>query len=135
VVDAAKRYDAWGHRKIWGVLRLEDTDKGASQSTVKRVMGRNGLLQPFGYQAERRQLVGARKFAFLDGADATQPRVAGRLLRAGVGGRRRLAARRRRRLLGEGVAGVHHVDAQVSAVRRARRINRWRTGSYPESTV
>lgn len=65
VVDAAKRYEAWGHRKIWGVLRLEETDQDASQSTVKRVMGRNNLLQPAGYQGERRQLAGARKAAFL----------------------------------------------------------------------
>lgn len=64
VVDAAKRFDAWGHRKVWGVLRLEDVH--TSQSSVKRVMGRNGLLQPVGYHAERRQLTKARKAAFVD---------------------------------------------------------------------
>jgi putative transposase len=38
----------------------------ASPSSVRRAMARRGLLQPVGYQAERRQLAKARRVVFLD---------------------------------------------------------------------
>lgn len=60
----AEAFDAWGYRKIWGLLRADGIV--ASQSSVRRAMGRRGLLQPVGYQAERRQLATARRAAFLD---------------------------------------------------------------------
>jgi putative transposase len=60
----AEAFDAWGYRKIWGLLRADGIV--ASQSSVRRAMGRRGLLQPVGYQTERRQLATARRAAFLD---------------------------------------------------------------------
>ena len=60
----AEAFDAWGYRKIWGLLRADGIL--ASQSSVRRAMGRRGLLQPVGYQAERRQLAQARRAVFLD---------------------------------------------------------------------
>jgi hypothetical protein len=102
VVDAAKRYDAWGHRKIWGVLASGDVR--GSQSAVKRVMGRNQLLQPPGYQAERRQLAAARKAAFVTPPIRRNRVWQADFLRAGVPGRGDLAPRRGRRLLGQGLA-------------------------------
>jgi len=60
----AEAFDAWGYRKIWGLLRADGIV--ASQSSVRRAMARRGLLQPVGYQAERRQLAQARRAVFLD---------------------------------------------------------------------
>lgn len=63
VVRIASDFDGWGHRKIWGRLALEDI--ASSASTVKRTMGRNGLLKPAGYTGALRRLAQARKAAFV----------------------------------------------------------------------
>ncbi len=60
----AERWAAWGHRKVWGLLAADGVQ--ASPSSVRRAMGRRGLLQPVGYQAERRQLAKVRRSVFLD---------------------------------------------------------------------
>jgi len=61
---AAKAYEfsAWGHRKIWAMLRADGT--AVSQSSVKRALARRGLLMPVRYQAERRTLARARRATF-----------------------------------------------------------------------
>lgn len=64
VVDKANTYSAWGHRKIWEMLRRDGTD--VSQSSVKRALARRGLLQPVRYQAERREFAKARRAAFVE---------------------------------------------------------------------
>src|SRR5690554_6670771 len=53
VAKYAGDWDAWGHRKIWAIMRVDGHDVG-SQSSVRRAMARRGLLQPVRYQAERR---------------------------------------------------------------------------------
>lgn len=58
----AEQWPAWGHRKVWGLLRADGV--AVSQSSVRRAMARRGLLQPVGYQAERRQLARARRAVF-----------------------------------------------------------------------
>jgi putative transposase len=60
----AEQWAAWGHRKIWGLLTADGVQ--ASQASVRRALARRGLLQPVGYQAERRQLAHARRAVFLD---------------------------------------------------------------------
>ena len=60
----ALEWPAWGHRKIHALLELDG--HRASQATVRRALGRRGLLQPAGYQRERRQLARARKAAFVE---------------------------------------------------------------------
>lgn len=59
----ALEWPAWGHRKIWALLTADGFD--ASQATVRRALARRGLLQPVGYQAQRRELARARKAAFV----------------------------------------------------------------------
>lgn len=60
----AEAYPAWGHRKIWAMLRYDDVH--ASPRTVARALRRRGLLLPVRYQAERRQLAQARRAVFVD---------------------------------------------------------------------
>lgn len=62
---AAKAYEfsAWGHRKIWAMLRADGAD--VSQSSVRRALARRGLLLPVRYQAERRTLAKARRATFV----------------------------------------------------------------------
>jgi putative transposase len=60
----AEAWAAWGHRKIWALLRADGVV--ASAASVRRAMARRGLLQPVGYQAERRQLAQARRAVFAD---------------------------------------------------------------------
>jgi transposase InsO family protein len=60
----AEQWVAWGHRKVWGLLAADGV--AVSQSSVRRAMARRGLLQPVGYQAERRQLAKARRVVFAD---------------------------------------------------------------------
>jgi putative transposase len=60
----AETWAAWGHRKIWALLRADGM--AASPASVRRAMARRGLLQPVNYQAERRQLAAARRAVFLD---------------------------------------------------------------------
>lgn len=61
----AHAYSAWGHRKIWAMLRRDGA--AVSQSPVKRALARRGLLQPVRYQAER------RAFAHHRGRAAARP--------------------------------------------------------------
>jgi putative transposase len=61
--EKAERYSAWGHRKIWAMLRVDGVL--VSQASVKRAMARRGLLLPVRYQAERRALAKARKAVFV----------------------------------------------------------------------
>ncbi|MGH3021222.1 MAG: transposase [Gaiellaceae bacterium] len=60
--EKAYRFSAWGHRKIWALLRADGT--AVSQSSVKRALARRGLLMPVRYQAERRALAKARRATF-----------------------------------------------------------------------
>lgn len=61
---AAKAYEfsAWGHRKIWAMLRADGAS--VSQSSVKRALARRQLLLPVRYQAERRAIAKARRATF-----------------------------------------------------------------------
>jgi hypothetical protein len=58
------KYAAWGHRKIWAMLRADGVR--VSVSSVERALRRAALLQPRRYLAERRQLAARRKQVFLD---------------------------------------------------------------------
>jgi transposase InsO family protein/transposase-like protein len=63
--DAARKayqYSAWGHRKIWAMLRADGAQ--VSRSSVKRALARRELLLPVRYQAERRALARARRATF-----------------------------------------------------------------------
>jgi transposase InsO family protein len=63
-IATAHRYAAWGHRKIWAMLRADGVR--VSVSSVERALRRGELLQPRRYQAERRQLARARRAVFVD---------------------------------------------------------------------
>jgi hypothetical protein len=56
------KHDAWGHRKIWGLMRADGYR--ISQSSVKRALARRDLLLPQRYQAERRTMAKARRAVF-----------------------------------------------------------------------
>lgn len=60
----AQHWAAWGHRKIWAMLRADGVH--VSRSSVERALRRRGLLLPARYQTERRQLAQARRAAFVD---------------------------------------------------------------------
>ena len=60
--EYAGRYSAWGHRKIWAMLRADGVK--VSASSVARAMKRRDLLLPVRYQRERRAFAAARKAAF-----------------------------------------------------------------------
>jgi transposase InsO family protein len=60
--EKAHAYSAWGHRKIWELLRRDGTM--VSPESVKRALKRRGLLQPARYQAERRNMAKARRATF-----------------------------------------------------------------------
>lgn len=62
--ETAHKYAAWGHRKIWAMLRADGVR--VSMSSVERALRRASLLQPRRYQAERRQLARARRETFID---------------------------------------------------------------------
>jgi transposase InsO family protein len=66
VAKLAEEFPAWGHRKIWALHTLDHPEEAASQSSVRRAMARRGLLQPVGYQRERRELAKARRAAFVE---------------------------------------------------------------------
>lgn len=57
-------WPAWGHRKIHWLMAADGHT--ASASSVERALRRRGLLQPVGYQGERRELAKARKAAFAE---------------------------------------------------------------------
>ena len=62
VVKHATDHPAWGHRKIWAMVR-HDRHR-VSQATVLRVLREEGLLLEANYQRERRTLAERRKAAF-----------------------------------------------------------------------
>jgi putative transposase len=62
--ELAERYSAWGHRKIWAMLRADGVH--VSASSVARAMKRRDLLLPIRYQRERRAFAAARKAAFAE---------------------------------------------------------------------
>lgn len=66
VAKLAEEFPAWGHRKIWALHNLDHPDEVVSQSSVRRAMARRGLLQPVGYQRERRELAKARRAVFVE---------------------------------------------------------------------
>ena len=49
--EQANKFSAWGHRKIWAMLRADGIT--VSQSSIYRALKRQGLLQPARYHAER----------------------------------------------------------------------------------
>lgn len=59
----AHKWSAWGHRKIWAMLRADGIR--VSRSSVLRALARRDLLMPVRYQAERRQLAVARRALFV----------------------------------------------------------------------
>jgi putative transposase len=59
----AYRWSAWGHRKIWAMLRADGVR--VSRSSVLRALARRDLLMPVRYQAERRALAVARRALFV----------------------------------------------------------------------
>lgn len=61
-VGHALAHPAWGHRKIWAMVRHDGIV--CSESTILRLLGDEGLLLPVKYQRERRQLAERRKAAF-----------------------------------------------------------------------
>lgn len=61
--ETAHRYSAWGHRKIWAMLRADGVR--VSASSVQRALKRRNLLLPVRYQAERRQLAVRRRATFV----------------------------------------------------------------------
>jgi transposase InsO family protein len=62
VAQKAEQHSAWGHRKIWGLMRTDGYR--ISQASVKRAMARRNLLLPQRYQAERRAMAKARRAVF-----------------------------------------------------------------------
>lgn len=60
--DTAHKYAAWGHRKIWAMLRADGVR--VSAPSVQRALKHRGLLQPVRYQAERRALAARRRETF-----------------------------------------------------------------------
>jgi putative transposase len=62
--EQAHKWSAWGHRKIWAMLRADGVT--VSMSSVYRALKRENLLLPARYHAERRALAAARKHAFID---------------------------------------------------------------------
>jgi transposase InsO family protein len=61
--EQAQRYSAWGHRKVWAMLRADGVT--VSQSSVYRALKRRDLVLPARYHAERRAMAEARKKAFV----------------------------------------------------------------------
>lgn len=62
----ALAHPAWGHRKIWAMVRHDG--HVVSEATVLRILRDEGLILPAEYQRERRKLAQRRKAAF-----ATEP--------------------------------------------------------------
>ena len=62
VIAHARAHPAWGHRKIWAMVRHDGHE--VSISTVMRVLRDEGLLLEANYQRERRKLAERRKAAF-----------------------------------------------------------------------
>jgi putative transposase len=62
IVTHAKAHPAWGHRKVWAMVR-HDRHR-VSQATVLRTLRDESLLLEANYQRERRRLAERRKAAF-----------------------------------------------------------------------
>lgn len=60
----ASKHPAWGHRKIWALVRHDG--HVVSEATVLRILRDEGLILPDHYQRERRQLAARRKAAFAE---------------------------------------------------------------------
>lgn len=76
----AEAFDAWGYRKIWGLLRADGIV--ASQSSVRRAMGRPGAVAA-GRLPDRTAPAGDRPASSVPGsAHPAQPGLADRLQRA-----------------------------------------------------
>lgn len=58
----ALAHPAWGHRKIWAMVRHDG--HVVSQASVLRLLRDEGLILPAHYQRERRQLAQRRRAAF-----------------------------------------------------------------------
>lgn len=58
----ALAHPAWGHRKIWAMVRHDG--HVVSEATVLRLLRDEGLILPAEYQKERRKLAERRKAAF-----------------------------------------------------------------------
>lgn len=65
----ASKHPAWGHRKIWAMVRHDG--HLVSPSTVLRIMADEGLLLRADYQKQRRELAKQRKAVFA--APPTRP--------------------------------------------------------------
>jgi transposase InsO family protein len=61
-IEHAKAHPAWGHRKIWAMVRHDG--HRVSQATVLRLLRDEGLILPAQYQRERRRLAERRKATF-----------------------------------------------------------------------
>jgi len=69
VLKHATDHPAWGHRKIWAMVRHDG--HVVSEATVLRLLRDEGLILPAHYQRERRKLAERRKAAFAN--DPTGP--------------------------------------------------------------
>ena len=61
-VKHALGHPAWGHRKVWAMVRHDG--HVVSAATVLRLLRDDGLILPASYQRERRRLAERRKAAF-----------------------------------------------------------------------
>jgi putative transposase len=62
VLKHAAEHSAWGHRKIWAMVRHDGHI--VSEATVLRILRDEGLILPARYQRERRKLAERRKAVF-----------------------------------------------------------------------
>ncbi|HEX8858879.1 MAG TPA: IS3 family transposase [Actinomycetes bacterium] len=60
--EHALAHPAWGHRKIWAMIRHDG--HVVSEATILRLLRDEGLILPASYQRERRKLAERRKAAF-----------------------------------------------------------------------
>src|SRR5215210_2641435 len=65
VTEVALRYPMWGHRKIAWLCRHEHSIE-VCDATCLRILREAGLTLPVDYVAERRNLAGARRQAFVE---------------------------------------------------------------------
>ena len=105
VLFHATAHPAWGHRKIWAMVRHDGYV--VSEATVLRLLRDEGLILPAYYQRERRRLAERRTAAFAK--ESTGPGLAARLQRVRDPGGRDVADR--------GVPGLLvHVRVSVPCV-------------------
>ncbi|WP_259559629.1 IS3 family transposase [Brachybacterium sillae] len=92
VVKHALAHPAWGHRKIWAMVRHDG--HVVSEATVLRILRDEGLILPAQYQRERRKLAERRKAGVRHRALRPEPSLAAGLQRVRDHHRRDLAAGR-----------------------------------------